>query len=292
MSFSEVSLLFLVQMAFGSMLTFAVNDREALGPKYFKFSGWVLVALYGLAVSLRSAEVTGGAVDTAAAAGATASAAASSLDGPLAWGLVGCTLGMLAFSSVSGWDRPGLESAVLWLTILLGGGVVAASSLAIAPADLDATGQALTVAGAFGSALVLGFVTWGMILGHWYLVSKDLAIVHLGKLVAPLPWIFLFKTVVSALALWLLWDRVLGPGMRDLDDVMNRQPERVLDIVNVWARIPVGLLVPAVMAFMTKVTVRMEKTQPATGILYAMCTTVYLGDLMGKMVEGGTGVPL
>ena len=58
------------------------------------------------------------------------------------------------------------------------------------------------------------------------------------------------------------------------------------------ARIPVGLLVPAVLAFMARVTVRMAKTQPATGILYAMCVLVYLGELMGRMVEGGTGVPL
>jgi len=50
--------------------------------------------------------------------------------------------------------------------------------------------------------------------------------------------------------------------------------------------------VPAVLAWMTQVTVRMEKTQPATGILYAMCVLVYMGELMGKMVEGSTGVPL
>ena len=67
---------------------------------------------------------------------------------------------------------------------------------------------------------------------------------------------------------------------------------RVIDVVNMTARIPVGLLVPVVLAFMTRVVVRMEKTQPATGILYAMCALVYLGDLMGKMIEGATGVAL
>ena len=108
----------------------------------------------------------------------------------------------------------------------------------------------------------------------------------------PLPWILGLKTLASVAALWFLWDRILGPGNTSLDDVMARQPERVIDVVNVWARIPVGLLVPGVLAFMTMVTVRMEKTQPATGILYAMCCLVYLGDLMGKMLEGSTGVPL
>ena len=43
---------------------------------------------------------------------------------------------------------------------------------------------------------------------------------------------------------------------------------------------------------MARVTVKMERTQSATGILYAMCVLVYLGELMGRMLEGGTGVPL
>ncbi len=278
MTAGEVSLLFLVQMAFGSVLTFLVNDREALGPKYFKFSGWVLVGLYGLALTL-----CGDALLDADAPGA---------ERLLAWGVAASALGMLAFSSVSGWDRPALETAVLVATAVVAGIVVAAASWARLPADASDTQASLVLAGAYGSALTLGFSTWGMILGHWYLVSQDLSIRHLGRLVAPLPWIFLAKTIVSGVAIWWMWDAFLGPGNRSTDDILARQPERIIDVVNVWARIPVGLLVPAVMAFMTKVTVRMEKTQPATGILYAMCVTVYLGDLIGKMVEGGTGVPL
>jgi len=101
----------------------------------------------------------------------------------------------------------------------------------------------------------------------------------------------LAKAAVSGLALAVLWSSVLGPGNASLGDVMERSPDRVLDVVNVWARIPVGLLAPAVMAGMTRVTVAMERTRPATGILYAMCVLVYMGELMGKMLQGGTGVP-
>ncbi len=278
MSASEVSLLFLVQMGFGSMLTFLINDREALGPKYFKLSGWIMVALYGLALTL-----CGDAMWRETASGP---------EQLTAWSLLAATLGMLAFSSVSGWDKPGIERTVLVLSTLAAGVVVGAASWSRLGPDVTTTEQTLVLAGAYGSALTLGFSTWGMILGHWYLVSQDLDIKHLGKLVTPLPWIFLAKTIVSALALWLMWDSFLGPGNRSLDDIMMREPQRVIDVANVWARIPVGLIVPAVMALMTKITVRMEKTQPATGILYAMCVLVYLGDLIGKMVEGSTGVPL
>lgn len=278
MSAAEVSLLFLVQMGFGSMLTFLLNDREALGAKYFKFSGWVLVALFGLALTLCGDALLDGAAPFA--------------DRLTAWSLVAAAVGMLAFSSIAGWDRPKLETGVLLASTVAAGVVVGAASWSHLPADAGETQRNLTLAGAYGSALTLGFSTWGMILGHWYLTASDLSIEHLGRIVAPLPWIFLAKAIVSGLALWLMWSTFLGPGNRSLDDIMTRQPQRIIDVVNIWARIPVGLIVPAVMALMTKVTVRMEKTQPATGILYAMCVLVYLGDLLGKMVEGATGVPL
>jgi len=52
MSFAQASLLFLIQFAFGSLITFVLADRAALGPKYFKLGGWILVACYGLALSV------------------------------------------------------------------------------------------------------------------------------------------------------------------------------------------------------------------------------------------------
>ncbi len=280
MTLGEVSLLFLLQTACGSLLTFAIGDRAALGAKYFKFGGWVLLGLYGLAGSLVwGPALADGAGDPARALGLSVAAAAA---------------GSLLFASVCGWDRPWLEAAALWLAVAAG---VAALFTAVATTGPCANARtlpalALPLLSAFSGALVLGFTTWGMILGHWYLVSQGLSISHLARLVRPLPWLLLAKAAVSAGALWLLWPAFLGPGNSGLTDVLERQPQRILDVVNVFARIPVGLLVPAVLAFMTQVTVRMEKTQPATGILYAMCVLVYMGELMGKMVEGGTGVPL
>jgi hypothetical protein len=275
MSLAQVSLLFLLQLAFGSLVTFAVNDRRALGPKYFKFAGWVLLGLYGLAGSLVWAPGFSGEAspDQRRLALAVAAAAAATL----------------LFVSASGWDRPGLETLLLWCALLSGGAAVV---LSVLPGGASAPMAGLVLAAAFGSALVLGFTLWGMILGHWYLVSQGLPVAHLARLTTPLPWMLLAKAAVSGLALLLMWEQFLGPGNRSLGDIVERSPDRILDVVNVWARIPVGLLVPAVMAAMARVTVRMERTQPATGILYAMTVLVLLGELFGKMVAGSTGVPL
>jgi len=276
MSFGQVSLLFLLQLSFGGLATLLVGDRQALGPKYAKVSGWILVALLGLGVSLCGAAL----FDDSAPPERLA----------LAWSTIAATVAILASTSLSGWDLPGFETATLVIALLASG---AAVGLSAHQGALLAGGGSpgLAIAGAYGSALVLGFVTWGMVLGHWYLVAPGLPISHLARLTSPLPWILIAKTLVSAAALALGWE-VLLAGEGSLGDLLARRPERVIDVVNMSARIPVGLLVPVVLAFMTRVVVRMEKTQPATGILYAMCALVYLGDLMGKMIEGATGVAL
>jgi len=298
MSLSDVSLLFLLQTCLGALVTCAISDREALGPKYFKFTGWVLVALLGLALWL----VAPGGDRTLLS-------------------LIGlAAVATLLFASVSGWELRRLESALLVAALLaavaavvlsallsgtgataalrsVGGGAASPGWLApgahqaLAGLSSPDTRTTLGILSALGSAGVLGFTVWGMILGHWYLVSAGLSVRHLERLVAPLPWILLAKACVSGLALWLFWPDVLGPGNRNLTDLVERSPTGVLDVVNVWTRIPIGLAIPAVLAAMTRVTVRMEKTQPATGILYAMCGLVISGELMGRMLEGGTGVP-
>lgn len=277
MSLGQACVAFLVQTAFGSLLSFLLNDREALGPKYFKFGGWVLTALYGLAATL----VVPAALGESAPAFATATMLAVLAAGGA----------MLAFASVSGWDRPGLERGCLGAAVLAAAAAVVFAALGTVPEGATTQHLALILGAAVTSSLVLGFSTWAMILGHWYLTDHSLDIRHLGKLVRPLPWIFGLQLVVSSLAMWLLWERFLGPGAHDLDTLMLRQPERVVDVVNLWARLPVGALVPLVLSFMTLETVRLKKTQPATGILYAMCVTVYMGDLMGKMVHAARGVP-
>lgn len=284
MIFSQVSLLFLVQMAFGCMATFPLTDREALGPKYFKFGGWVLVALYGLALTLCGQWLF--------------DADASAHERLTALSVAVATAGMLAFSSLAGWDRPKLETLTLWIALLAGGTAVVAGALGAAVSSASSSGLAaatattLTIVAALLSSLVLGFATWGMVLGHWYLVATGLPIQHLSRLVTPLPWILGAKLLLSSAVLWLLWENFLGPGNRTMVDVFERQPDRILDLVNVCSRIPVGLAIPFVLACMARVTVKMERTQPATGILYAMCVLVYMGDLMGKMIEGTSGIPM
>src|SRR6188768_1020005 len=170
MSFAQASLLFLVQFAFGSLITFVLADRAALGPKYFKLGGWILVACYGLAFSVAWNQ-PGRPLVPAIAAAATLT---------------------LAFASISGWDRPRLEGVTLLAALVAGGAAVVQGALGPA-GQPPSPPAALAIASALGSSLVLGFTTWGMLLGHWYLVSQGLSVKHLARLVRPLPWILLGK---------------------------------------------------------------------------------------------------
>lgn len=277
MSFSQVSLLFLLQLSFGGLVAELVGDRRSLGPKYAKVSGWILMGLLGLALTLCGGPLLDGEAPLPERALALSTAVAA--------------LGVLAYASLAGWDRPRAETGALLLATLASAAAVALSAGTGRASAEAASPMLLAQASAFGSALVLGFATFGMALGHWYLVAPGLPVAHLARLTSPLPWMLLAKTVVSCVALALGWGVLMG-GESSLSDLLARHPERAIDVVNLLARIPVGLLIPVVLAFMTRVTVAMEKTQPATGILYAMTALIYLGDLMGKMIQGSDGVAL
>ncbi|RKY17855.1 MAG: hypothetical protein DRQ55_14825, partial [Planctomycetota bacterium] len=224
MSLGQVSLVFLLQMALGGVVTELLGDRAALGPKYAKVSGWILAALLGLAMSL--------------CAGALWDADATLNERWLALSVMAGAAGVLVYASFAGWDKPALELSGLVLA-LLGCGAAVGLSAGIGVAAAGGSPAWMLVAGAYTSALVLGFNTWGMILGHWYLVAPGLPIKHLARMVAPLPWVLLAKTVVSGAALWLGWSTVLG-GEGSLSDLLARHPGRVIDVVNIAARVPVG----------------------------------------------------
>jgi hypothetical protein len=126
-----------------------------------------------------------------------------------------------------------------------------------------------------------------MILGHWYLVIPSLAVSHLQSIVKLHVASTVVRIAVVGAAVILAiaaWQPGLGPSFRDY----------ILSISGIffWQRVLFGLLGPALLAYMTWETAKIQATQSATGILYVDFFTVVVGEVLAKYLLLATNVPV
>lgn len=162
---------------------------------------------------------------------------------------------------------------------------LAASAVALGSECIARPGMALCVAGAVSSALLIGSVAIGMVLGHWYLIVPGLSIQPLrhgtywfcGALVAR--WI----VVVIGLIIGG-WEVLRVSGALGLF-------LSALGLFFVF-RVLTGLVAPVPIARLTWRTVHMRSTQSATGLLYIAIFFVMFGELISQFLTITTGFPL
>lgn len=204
----------------------------------------------------------------------------------------GCLLVLFA----AGRPRPALETAIVAVTSLLG----AAALLVAVRSQAAQTGAALLAlasASTLASTLVLGLVVGAMLLGHWYLVTPDLPVAHLGRLTGAALAAIYAKLALLTLTVLCFRDR-LGEAARGFaasfgiggGPAATFQSE--LDFLWLVARVVIGVVGPAILCHMTLATVRLKATQPATGILYAATVTVLMGELFAIVAERSFAVIL
>jgi hypothetical protein len=128
------------------------------------------------------------------------------------------------------------------------------------------------------SALLLGSVLSAMLLGHWYLVVKDLPVEPLKRLTV-LFFVALAARLASTAAAF-----VLDPaGGRHVVD-------RSFLFVLVYGLFSLGC--PIAMSWMVWGTVKIRSTQAATGILYGVVAFILMGEASARFVLIKTGFPL
>ncbi len=152
---------------------------------------------------------------------------------------------------------------------LLAGGATPASPAATAP---------LLALNYLAGAGVLGSVIGAMLLGHWYLVVKDLPVAPLKVLTILF---FAFLGVRLAL-LGIAW----GMDPAGLARIASR------GTVFLIVRTLFGLGAPLAMSWMVWGTVAIRSTQAATGILYGVVVFVLMGEAASRFLLLQTGFPL
>lgn len=125
---------------------------------------------------------------------------------------------------------------------------------------------------ALSSSLLLGIITYAMVLGHWYLVTPRLSekpLVYASYIM----WVFLTIKIIwtavtySQLGEYFVSGTTLGSGY-------------VFNWLMLTMRVGWGYFVIAVMSYFSYRLVSMRSMQSATGMLYAMTFFIFIGELI------------
>jgi hypothetical protein len=272
---SQISARFFLELALGLFAGLLLLDRRAIGAGFTRLTAALAVAclIPGLLLVRGPAGPSPGTI-TAVLFGA------------------GCLLVLF----LAGRPRPALETAIVAFTSLLGAIALFAAVRAQTPQN-GAALLALASTSTLASTLVLGLVVGAMLLGHWYLVTPDLPVAHLGRFTAAALVAIYLKLALLALTAFCFRDRFgdaargfaasLGIGGGSAGSFQSE-----LDFLWLLARVVIGVVGPAILCHMTLATVRLKATQPATGILYAATVTVLMGELFAFVAERSFSVVL
>ena len=274
MELTQVSARFFLELALGLFSGLLVVDRRAIGAGFTR-----LLVAFALASLIPGLLLTRG-----ASASAPGSACA------IAFALLG-----VALLFGAGRMKPALETAVIAATSACGAAALLLAVRAQVPHE-SAAALPLACASSLGSTLVLGWVVGAMILGHWYLVTPDLPVAHLGRLTLAALAATYVKLALLAVTAWWFRDR-LGESARSFAAVLGFGGgggpfQSQLDFLWLLARLLIGLVGPLALCHMTLATVRLKATQPATGILYAATVMVLMGELFAFVGERSFAVVL
>jgi hypothetical protein len=136
---------------------------------------------------------------------------------------------------------------------------------------------AWSIAGALSSVALLGSVNLAMLLGHWYLVVRGMAIDPLKRLTIATLAATIVKVLVVTIAI------IAGGAWYE---VAVRQG------IFFWMHAGWGLLGPLLLYPMVWGTVKIRSTMAATGILYVDVVAVVIGEVLGAWLSAIVHLPV
>ncbi len=145
---------------------------------------------------------------------------------------------------------------------------------------LPTWGYAGTLLSLIVGGLVVGAVSMGMILGHWYLVTPRLP-------EQPLREMTFFLLVAMAVQALLIIPALALPR----ETVTNAVDTPILQNPFFWMRIGAGLAFPMLLTWMAYDSSGAGAMQSATGLLYIAMALVLSGEVLGKGLLFVSAVP-
>jgi hypothetical protein len=135
-------------------------------------------------------------------------------------------------------------------------------------------------------ALLLGAVTTGMLLGHWYLIDRELSIEPFRQLFAFFVAVLGVQagfSLVFVLAILVGGSEASAESLTRLFDA-----HRAL----LTSRVLLSPAAAAGLAWMIWKTLRIPQTMAATGLYYIAILAVLVGEILGRFILFRTSLPL
>jgi hypothetical protein len=135
------------------------------------------------------------------------------------------------------------------------------------------------------SSLLLGSVTIGMLIGHWYLIDTGQSLD---------PFVRIFKFFVIALIVQCVFIALAPLALYALGT-----PQRNLALIQLWqrhatlvvTRVIVGQGAPLILSWMIWRTLLIPHTMAATGLFYIALLGVFVGEILGRQILALAGLP-
>jgi hypothetical protein len=137
----------------------------------------------------------------------------------------------------------------------------------------------------FLSSLLLGSVTVGMLVGHWYLIDT-------GQTLEP--FVRIYKFFVASLAVqsaFLLISLVLQYFLGTHHTVAQLEKLWTHHLTLLVTRVVIGYLAPLVLSWMIWRTLLIPHTMAATGLFYIALLGVFVGEILSRQILALTALP-
>jgi hypothetical protein len=137
----------------------------------------------------------------------------------------------------------------------------------------------------FLSALLLGTVTVGMLLGHWYLIDTGQSLDPFIRIYRFFVVALVVQTIFLLISLMVLYNFGVLESVIALERLWT--DHRTLFLT----RIISGQVAPLILAWMIWRTLVIPHTMAATGLFYIALLGVFVGEILGKQILALTSLP-
>lgn len=136
------------------------------------------------------------------------------------------------------------------------------------------------------SALLLGTVLSGMLLGHWYLIDRDLPLAPFQQMLRFYSGCLIVQSVLVLASVLLFSVAGHAATRASVEQLVSDHSMALL------TRCAISPLGAGILALMIRETLKIPQTMAATGLFYIAILAVMLGEMMGRYLLFRTGIPL